>query len=144
MLAHPTKAMLDEMIESGLFRTLTGMETNSRNIVLGFCFNFIFSNGQLTQQRDEYKSYFNHIMPEDVPEKIKSVNIYYTGFINGFHFFDKDGVLIWQIGATGSDWIKKTVLLEDDEVIIGVICKLLQGYQGCYTDFQFQIASRSE
>ena len=92
MLAHPTKAMLDEMIASGLFHTLTGMETNSKNIVLGFCFNFIFSNGQLTQQRDEYKSYFNHIMPEDVPEKIKSVNIYYTGFINGFHFFDKENV----------------------------------------------------
>ncbi len=58
------------------------------------------------------------------------------GYIRGFSFFDKEGALLWKIGiTTGSADDVVTVLLEENEVIIGVVAKLLFGGQSIYTDF---------
>ncbi len=63
-------------------------------------------------------------MPEGSHNKIRSVSIHYCGSIGGFSFFDKEGALLWEIGYIES-WLKvETVLLEENERIIGVVAKL--------------------
>ncbi len=78
------------------------------------------------------------MLPADAINKIRSVTIHYfgTSCIGGFSFFDKDGALLWEIGCTtGSGLKKETVVLEENEVIVGVVAKLYKRYQSAYTDF---------
>jgi hypothetical protein len=67
------------------------------------------------------------MIPTDALNKIRSVTIYYywNEYISGFRFFDKDGALLWEIGWIGLG--KETVVLEENEVIVGVVAKLLNG-----------------
>ncbi len=75
----------------------------------------------------------------DTLNKIRSVTIHHDHCIRGFKFFDKDRKLLWVIGVTGG-WLKKeTVVLEENEVIVGVVAKLYSDFQSVYTDLQFQI-----
>ncbi len=76
----------------------------------------------------------------DKLNRIRLVNIYYSRYIHGFSFLDKDGALLWEIGHTASNYKYETVLLEENERIIGVVAKLWGGWQTAYSDFQFQIA----
>jgi hypothetical protein len=50
--------------------------------------------------------------------------------IRGFYFFDKDGALLWEIGETAwtSSLKKETVMLKENEVIVGVVAKLVPGW----------------
>jgi hypothetical protein len=75
------------------------------------------------------------MLPVDV--MIKSVDIYQAtnDVIIGFKFFYKDHKLIFRIGCTGSLMKFETVVLADNEVIIGVVAKLWGGYQSSYSDF---------
>ncbi len=76
------------------------------------------------------------MIPADALHKIRRVTINHNAdWINGFLFFDKDGSLLWEIGYTDSDDEVETVLLEENEVIVGVVAKLLPDRQSCYTDF---------
>jgi hypothetical protein len=77
------------------------------------------------------------MIPADALNKIRSVTIHDHICINGFSFFDKDGALLWEIGTTcDAEWMKKeTVVLEENEVIIGVFAKLRPGFNSRYTDF---------
>jgi hypothetical protein len=75
------------------------------------------------------------MIPADALKKIRSVTIHYLSYIHGFCFFDKDGAWIWEIGDTRSVLKKETVLLEENEVIVGVVAKLLSDYQSAYADF---------
>ena len=70
---------------------------------------------------------------------IRKVYIYHCYHIEGFQFFDEKGFSILKVGQTGNDLLVSTVMLEDTEVIVGVVAKLRQGYESIYTDFQFQI-----
>ncbi len=75
------------------------------------------------------------MISDDALNKIRSVTIKYTDRIHGFSFFDKDGVEIWEHGDTRS-WLKKeTVVLAENEVIVGVVAKLVLDRQSSYTDF---------
>ena len=79
-------------------------------------------------------------MPEGASKKINSVDIYYyttNQRIRGFEFFDKKQKLIMKIGSIAGS--KSTVVLAENEVIIGVIAKLVPGNQSLYSNFQFQI-----
>ncbi len=101
-------------------------------------FNFILSNGTRSAQRDDWsptKSTF--MIPADSLHKIRSVTIHHNGDrISGFKFFDKDRLLLRKIAGTShSDDGKETVLLEENEVIVGVVAKLAPGCQSIYTDF---------
>ena len=86
------------------------------------------------------------MMPNDAEKKIRFVRIEYNSedAIHGFKFYDKDQALIWGIGATFPQDEAKTVTLADNEVIVGVVCKLHPGSPCAYTDFQFQIASLAQ
>ncbi len=64
------------------------------------------------------------MMPADAHNKIRSVTIHYYECISGFSFFDKDGALLWKIGYIQSWSKKETVLLEENERIVGVVAKL--------------------
>ncbi len=80
------------------------------------------------------------MIPADALQKLRSVTIhyhYYENGMTGFSFFDKDGALLWKIGVTNYDsWMKKeTVVLEENEVIVGVVAKLYPRHQSAYTDF---------
>ncbi len=76
------------------------------------------------------------MMPKDAPKMIRSINIHHLNHIFGFSFFDKEGAQLWKIGYTTWSGLKvETVLIEENEVIIGVIAKLLDGYQSFYTEF---------
>ena len=109
-------------------------------------FNFILSNGTRSTQRDEkYPTKYTQMIPAGALNRIRSANIHhYNHHIQGFSFFDKDGALLWEIGEIYSGWSteNETVLLAENEVIVGVAAKLCPGYQSLYTDFQFHIASR--
>ncbi len=122
--------------------TLVGFENNTEKGIGPF-YNFIMSNGTRSTQRDEdYPTEYSFMMPKDALNKIKSVTIYGgNNCISAFSFFDKDGALLWKIGYTGY-WkeVKETVVLAENEVIVGVVAKMWEDYQSNYTDFQFQIA----
>ena len=82
------------------------------------------------------------MMAEGVPKRIKSVEIYHSGYILGFQFFDKDHTLIWKIGGTNPAHEVSTVVLAENEVLVGVAAKLFPGGNSIYTNFQFQITNR--
>ncbi len=73
------------------------------------------------------------MIPKDALNKIRSVTIHYNHFIHGYSFFDKDGALIYRIGDTDYER-KETVLLAENEVIVGVVAKLYHGRLSNYTD----------
>ncbi len=50
------------------------------------------SNGNRSSQKDEGCVYGTHMLLEGAV--IKSVDIYYNGFVQGIEFFDKDQTLI--------------------------------------------------
>ncbi len=79
------------------------------------------------------------MMPEGADKKIRSVNIYYDWRIASFKFFDKDKLPIWEIGWTcdfkTSSRESRTVMLAENEFIIGVVAKPHQTWQSSYTDF---------
>ncbi len=74
------------------------------------------------------------MIPADALKKIRSVIINNNEYIYGFSFFDKDRALLWSIGNTYVSK-KETVVLEENEVIVGVVAKLYPSYQSLYTDF---------
>ena len=91
-------------------------------------FNFILSNGDRSYQRDKGEKYSTHLMPEGAFERIKSVHIYYMSCMAGFKFLDREGSTIWQIGKiTWSSLKIETVVLENNEVIVGVVAQLFGG-----------------
>jgi hypothetical protein len=141
----PTKAMVDQMIASGVLHYLTGFE-NDKKDGTGLAFNLILCNGHRSHQRDDqWPTKYTHIMPEGSHNKIRSVSIHYLGCINGFSFFDKDKKLLWKIGnTTNRTNCVKTVVIEENEVIVGVVAKLYPNLQSLYSDFQFQIGTRWE
>ena len=76
------------------------------------------------------------MMPEGANKRIKFIDVYKNGaFITGFMFFDKERGLIWQIGWIASWMTMTTVVLEDNEAIIGLTAKLCPGWKSMYTDF---------
>ena len=76
------------------------------------------------------------MIPAYAISRIRSVTIHYLVHIDGFSFLDKDGLPLWKIGFTdSSEWGRSEVLLAENEVIIGVVCKLYPGEQSTYTDF---------
>jgi hypothetical protein len=75
------------------------------------------------------------MIPADAHNKIRSVTIHYLNCIGGFSFFDKDGALLWKIGETYEGLKKETVMLAENERIVGVVAKLASGWQSVYTDF---------
>ena len=128
--------ILNECLKTGTINQLVGFENCSED-GLGEIFNFILSNGTRSAQRDEGYTYYDHMMPADAHNKIRSVTIYHDEKgINGFKFFDKDGALLWDVGyTTWSEKIKETVVLGENEVIVGVSAKLFGDWQSKYTDF---------
>ncbi len=75
--------------------------------------------------------------------RVKSVEIYYGVTIMGLQFYDRDNNFAFEIGYTTSMYFKvKTVVLENNEVIIGVVAKLYAAVQFSSTNFQFQIAAK--
>ena len=75
------------------------------------------------------------MIPADAIKKIRSVTIHYHQTICGFSFFDKVGALLWKIGKTHLRLKYETVMLEENEVIVGVKAKLFRDYQSIYTNF---------
>ncbi len=79
----------------GWLYTLVGFE-NDGFFGYDLHFNFILSNGTRSTQRDEGLTYYDHFIPTDALNKIRSVYIFdWEGHIFGFKFFDKDGALLW-------------------------------------------------
>ncbi len=92
----PTETMLDVMLASGDVYFLAGIESNEPDNT-GWFFNFIFSNGKRSTQRDQGEIYHDHMIPADAHSRIRSIIIYYGyDYIDGFSFFDKQGLPIWK------------------------------------------------
>jgi hypothetical protein len=69
-------------------------------------------------------------MSKNALNKIRSVTIHYDDYrIRGFSFFDKDGARLLKKGFIGR---RTEVLLEENEVIIGVKAKLYPGHQSFF------------
>jgi hypothetical protein len=132
-------AFLQEWFKTGAISQLVGFENNFDSGT-GCNFNFILFNGIRSAQRDQNEpTKYTFMIPADALNKIRSVTIHHNGSIDGFSFFDKDGALLWKHGSTtDSRWMSvegEKVLLEEDEVIVGVVAKLYKNYQSAYTDF---------
>jgi hypothetical protein len=125
---------LQEWCKTGVINQLVGFENNSKDGT-GYHFNFILSNGARSKQRDVESTDFTFMIPADAFEKIRSVTIHYYSCIVGFSFFDKDGALLWKHGNTASRTNKEKVVLEENEVIVGVVAKLHEHLSAAYTDF---------
>ncbi len=126
------------MIASGKkIPTLIGFRIDSKE-GKGSVFNFILSNGaQSTLSGDKLPTDYTFMIPKKALSKIRSVNIhcYFHRCISGFAFFDKDGALLWEIGVT-TEKEKETVLLDENEVIVGVVAKQLkEDAAAVFTDF---------
>ena len=96
---YPSRAMMEKW--NGVLYSLAGFEKQFKD---SYChFNFILSNGDRSTQRDEkYPFDHTHMIPADALKRLRSVTIHYFSddWIRGFSFFDKDGALLWKIGAT--------------------------------------------
>jgi len=125
--------MRNEYLAMGTTPFISGVLNDE---VEGCCFNWILSNGDQSAQKDpDYPTTKIQMMPEGAHKRIKSVDIIYQNnrCISGFQFFDRDNMFIWQIGAHGSR--VDTVVLNENEVIVGVLAKLFPGTLSAYTDF---------
>ena len=90
----------------------------------------------LTGQTDVYEATnFSHLLPEGAYKKIRRVKIYYADCVVGFRFFDSNDTLLFKIGWSDSGWKFTTVIIADNEVIVGVVANLHLNYQSRYTDF---------
>ncbi len=57
-------------------------------------------------------------------------------WIMGFSFFDKDKKLLWKHGYTTVPGLRnETVVLAENEVIVGVVAKPFLDYRYAFTDF---------
>ena len=94
-------AFLNEWCKTRTISQLTGFETHFKDGT-GRSFNYILSNGNRSTQRDDFKpTNFPHMIPADALNTITSVIINHDNArIVGFSFFDKDGALLFKIGAT--------------------------------------------
>ncbi len=128
--------ILNEWLKTRALHTFVGFENNFR-CGKGKLFNFILSNGTRSTQRDEEDpTKYTFKIPAYVLNKIRRVSIHYYDYhIEGFSFFDKDGALLWSIGLTYTDDDVETVLLSENEVIVGVVAKLYPSWLSAYTDF---------
>jgi hypothetical protein len=106
----PPRSKSKEYMAKGIY--LIGFE-NDEYDGTGYCFNWILSNGDRSAQRDgERETKYDHMIPADALNKIRSVNITNANHIDGFQFFDKDGALLYKIGNTDrSNGYEEKVLL---------------------------------
>ena len=94
----------------------------------GFCFNWINSNYDKSEQVDiDYPTTNTQLMPVGAYKRIKSVDIVFNNnrCISGFQFYDKENKFIWMTGTMGSNC--QTVVLADHEVIVGIVAKNFPG-----------------
>jgi len=124
------------MLAAGKRHYLVGFENNIKNAT-GNRFNFVLSNGLRSTQKDENcLTSYDFILPAHTTTSIRRVIIHFCSYsIGGFSFLDKDGATLFEIGATWLGFNAETVLLEENEVIVGVVAKLWEGWQSVYTDF---------
>ncbi len=129
-------AFLQEWFKKRAVNQIVGFENNEEDGD-GSGFNFILSNGTRSTQRDwKYPTKFAFMIPTDALNKIRRVTIHYDEYlIRGFSFFDNDDALLWEIGEIRLFYNKETVVLAENEVIVGVVAKLPEGWQSAYTDF---------
>ena len=81
--------------------------------------------------------------------RIKRVVIYYSHLVDGFQFFDKNNTPLllgdefdeMTIGLHGKT---ETVVLEDNEIIVGIVATKNHQSDEQFTDFQFQIAKMNK
>ncbi len=112
-----------------MIHTIVGLE----NITAkwdGAIFNFIMSNGDRTAQRyARDPTNYSHTLFDGADKIMRSVDIHhFPEHITGFSFFDKDEALLWEIGLATESWMKvETVVISDNEVIVGVVAKLCDG-----------------
>ncbi len=146
-MEFPTEnEILQQWFKSRTIIQLIGFENTQND---GKCgkFNFNLSNGARSEQildsdedsdvySDEDYPYFDHMIPKKALKKIRSVRIYHGhDGIYGFIFFDKYGARLWRIGNIDPDCEYETVVLAENEVIVGVLAKLLRNWRSIYTDF---------
>ena len=126
MFMFPNSNMISWMNKNGVMYFLTGFE-NDQPDGRGLYFNFVFSNGERSSLKDKNLNFFTHMMPKG--KRIKSVDFYNQyGYITGFQFYDEEGKFFWHIGKTcsWSNLEKSTIMLADNELIVGVSAKLMK------------------
>ncbi len=129
--------MRDEYTATGVTPYIVGFE-NSEEDGEGPHFNLILSNGARSKQKDKGEpTKYTHMIPKHAG--IRSVTLYHDARIRGFEFFDKEKARIWSIGNTDDGFDVTTVVLAENEVMIGVVAKLYDKWHSQYTDFQFQL-----
>ena len=145
VVALPEISVVNNMLASRVIEPLTNFEVATHQLGLCWISNFILSNGDAfhgDRDSDSEFSYTTEVIQADVLNAIRAVHIhYYWDCICGFSFFDKDGELLAEIGDTRPMWDEETVILAENEVIVGVkTCP--RGDTFC--NFQFQIVAQWE
>jgi len=80
------------------------------------------------------------MIPKDDLPTIRSVRVHFDDYcICGFSFHDNDGTEFFNVGVTNDDFWRnrreEAIHIEQGEKIVGVVAKLWDGEQTCYTDF---------
>ena len=122
----PASNIISQMNKKGVINFLAGFE-NDQPDGRGWHSNFVFSNGERSSLKNNNLNYYTHMMPKG--KRIKSVDIYnQDGYITGFQLFDEEGKFFWHIGKTcsWSKFEKSTVILADNELIVGVFAKMVK------------------
>ena len=55
--------------------------------------------------------------------------------IEGFSFYDKDDKLLYTVGNSGRSYNRETVIIAENEIMIGVIATLHPGLETGFSNF---------
>ena len=102
-------------------------------------FNMICKNGTRTNKPFKWSNgkvcdRYCYFLP--LNKKIIKVTIYSHAMIDGFRFHFSDGSN-WEIGWIDDRWNTETVVIAEDEVIVGFKAKSYPDRPAFYTEWQF-------
>lgn len=80
------------------------------------------------------------MIPKDDLPNIRSVKVSFDDMcVLGFSFHSEDGTQLFDVGVTNDDFWRfrreEAITIEQGERIVGVVAKIWDGEQSCYTDF---------
>jgi hypothetical protein len=55
--------------------------------------------------------------------------------IEGFSFYDKDDKLLYTVGNSGKFYLRDTVIIAENEIIVGVVTTLRPGFNTGFSNF---------
>lgn len=105
-------------------------------------FNYITAKGDKSTLPLKYsgdQGYTDKVIPKNaIVRKVVMNAGGAAGMMNGVSFFDEDGTLLLQAGSMSHAGITKTMLLKEEERLVGVLSNLATGYGSSNSPRQYE------